>query len=136
EGRLERLAEARRTREAHHVERAAHLVQVLGAAAERARVEWRGSRARDLVAYPLERLVDLGGDPGKDGGVGHRSSRGALGELEAGDRVLQSLGEIAQARGRGGSLLRALARKLCHAQNDLHLAGDLRRRGGLLLGGV
>ena len=77
ERRLERLAEARRAGEPDHVERAAHLVQVLGAAAERPCVERRGAGARDLVAHPLERLIDLGGDPGKDGGVGHRASRGS-----------------------------------------------------------
>src|SRR2546421_9378028 len=55
ERRLERLAEARRAGEPDHVERAAHLVQMLGAAAERPRAERRGAGAPDLVAYPPER---------------------------------------------------------------------------------
>ena len=71
EARFQRLAEARRPGKADHVERAAHLVQVLAAVGEGGGVEAAAGAAGELLAHALERLVDLGGNPRKDGGVGH-----------------------------------------------------------------
>src|SRR5437016_2751815 len=63
---LEGLAKPRGAAHAHHVQRAAHLVQMLRTAGQRARGE--------VGAHALERLVDLGSDPRQDGGIGHQPS--------------------------------------------------------------
>src|SRR5438067_3355806 len=53
EARFERLAEARRPRKADHVERAAHLVQVLVAVGEGGGVEAAAGAAGELLSHAL-----------------------------------------------------------------------------------
>src|SRR5207253_2651099 len=62
--------------QAHHVQRAADLVQVLRTARERRGVMRRRRIAREFRAHPIERLVDFGGDPRQDGDIGHGSLPG------------------------------------------------------------
>ena len=77
EAAFDRFAEARRAAQPHHAQRPAHLVQVLGAYAERSGIVRGRGKLRDAVAHVLQRLIHFGGDPGQDGGVGHGPVRRA-----------------------------------------------------------
>jgi len=71
DARLECFAKACGAGEADHAEGTAHLVEVLGAAGHRRGIDAALRAGRELLSYALERLVDLDGNPGKDGGIGH-----------------------------------------------------------------